>query len=512
VPFRPFVPTAAFEAPGTPATAPPHRIVHGDNLEALKSLLPEFAGRVKCIYIDPPYNTGNEGWAYNDNVNDPRLLAWLHRTVGKEADDLSRHDKWLCMMYPRLQLLHKLLADDGAIFISIDDNEVAHLRCVMDEVFGSPNYVATIVWQKKYGPANDAKYLSETHEYIMCFAKSKPLWRPNLMPRDESQLTAYKNPDKDERGLWRASDLSAKTYSANTDYPITGPTGIVFTPPKSRAWIVSEARFQELLDDNRITFGSNGTGRPMQKKFLSEVRDGITVQTWWDRAFAGDNKIARYEMKEIFPENPFDTPKPSSLIERIIELATVKGGNSIILDSFAGSGTTLHAVAKLNARDGGRRQCLLVEVEAYADTLTAERARRVLGGYGTVPGLGGRFEYGELGAPLFEAATGLLSPLAPPAALRQYVWWQETGTRLPPPAPDAPACHPAYLGTTPDGARLYFDYDPAHPSTLDTAWLGRLAVRAPRYVVYADACEVAEDWLATHGVVYKKIPRDIGRL
>ena len=186
--------------------------------------------------------------------------------------------------------------------------------------------------------------------------------------------------------------------------------------------------------------------------------------------------------------------------------------DSIILDSFAGSGTTLHAVAKLNARDGGRRQCLLVEVEDYADTLTAERARRVLAGYGAVPGLGGRFAYGELGAPLFEAATGLLSPLAPPAALRQYVWWQETGTQLLPLAPDAPADHPAYLGTTPDGTRLYFDYHPAHPSTLDTAWLGRLQVPAPRYVVFADACEVAEDWLAAHNVVYKKIPRDIGRL
>ena len=208
----------------------------------------------------------------------------------------------------------------------------------------------------------------------------------------------------------------------------------------------------------------------------------------------------------------FVTPKPSTLIERLLEMTVATDPDSIILDSFAGLGTTLHAVTKLNARDGGRRQCLLVEVEAYADTLTAERARRVLAGYGAVPGLGGRFTFGVLGAPLFEAATELLLPAAPLAALRQYVWWQETGTQLPPPAADAPPCHPAYLGTTSDGTRLYFYYDPARSSTLDSAWLGRLIVVAPRYVVYADACAVAEDWLAAHGVVYKKIPRDIGRL
>ena len=247
----------------------------------------------------------------------------------------------------------------------------------------------------------------------------------------------------------------------------------------------------------------------MQKKFLSEVRDGITVQTWWDRIFAGDNKIARYEMKDIFPENPFDTPKPSSLLVRIMELAT--DPDSIILDSFAGSGTTLHAVAKLNARDGGRRRCLLIEVEAYADTLTAERARRVLAGYGRTPGLGGRFEYGELGGPLFDPATGLLDPAAPLPALRQYVWWQETGTQLPS-APPTPPDHPAYLGTAADGGRIYFDYHPARPSALTPAWLGSLRVPAPRFVVYADSCEVSADWLARHQVVYKKIPRDLARL
>lgn len=511
VPYRPFVPTTAFEAPGTAADAPWHRIVHGDNLDALKSLLPEFEGRVKCIYIDPPYNTGNEQWAYNDNVNDPRLLAWLGRTVGKEAEDLTRHDKWLCMMYPRLQLLHKLLSEDGAIFISIDDNEVGHLRCVMDEIFGGSNFVDTVIWQKNYAPKSSAMHFSSDHEYVLAFAKSAANWRPNLMPRTEKQDKAYKNPDNDPRGLWRPNNLAARNFYSKGTYSITTPSGrVVEGPPPGSYWRVSEEKFKEMDADGLIWWGKDGSNVPAPKIYLDKVKQGVVPQTFWSYEEVGHTQEAKREMLSIMDKTDvFATPKPTRLIERVLELAT--DSDSIVLDSFAGSGTTLHAVTKLNARDGGHRRCLLIEVEAYADTLTAERARRVLAGYGTVPGLGGRFEFGELGGPLFDAATGLLDPAAPLPALRQYVWWQETGTQLPP-APAAPPDHPAYLGTAADGARIYFDYHPARSSALTTDWLGGLTVPAPRFVVYADSCEVNADWLARHHVVYKKIPRDLACL
>ncbi len=252
VPYRPFVPTATFEAPGAAPEAPAHRIIHGDNLEALKSLLPEFAGRVKCIYIDPPYNTGNEGWAYNDNVSDPRLTAWLHRTVGKEAEDLSRHDKWLCMMYPRLHLLHKLLAEDGAIFISVDDNEVAHLRCVMDEVFGGNNFVDTVIWQKMDSPKNTAQHFSSDHEYILVYAKNKTIWRPKKVARTDAMVARYKNPDNDPRGPWLLGDMAARNHYSAGLYPITTKKGrVIDGPPAGSYWRISKEKFDALDADNR---------------------------------------------------------------------------------------------------------------------------------------------------------------------------------------------------------------------------------------------------------------------
>ena len=511
-----------------------NRIIHGDNLEALKALLPYYEGRIKCIYIDPPYNTGNENWVYNDNVNDPKIKRWLGKVVGKISEDLTRHDKWLCMMYPRLVLLHKLLANNGAIFISIDDNEVANLKLVMDEIWGSTNFIGTLVWQKKYGPANDAKHFSETHEYCICYAKTKDPWRPNLIPRDENQLGAFKNPDNDFRGQWRASDLSAKTYSPSTDYAISGPNGDVFYPPKSRSWIVSKERFNELLGDNRITFGSNGKGRPMQKKFLSEVKDGITIQTWWDRSFAADNKIGKYELKEIFPDNPFDTPKPTKLLERVLQIAT--GPNDIILDSFAGSGTTAHAVLNLNKQDErssvpGNRKFILIEMEDYAETITAERVRRVIAGYGGKEGAGGGFTYYELGPALF-TEDGLLNEALPLSRIREYIWYSETQSPLAETvetqylaSQDASAhMRQQYLASansaTPDtphflGKRhetaYYFYFEPDQLTTLDYDFLGTVQTQAGQYVIYADNCLIAKEWLQQRRIIFKKIPRDISR-
>ena len=219
------------------AEASGNLIVQGDNLHALKALLPRYAGQVKCIYIDPPYNTGNEGWVYNDNVNSPEIRKWLGAVVGKEGETLDRHDRWLCMMYPRLVLLKQFLREDGAIFVSIDDNEVATLRLMMDEIFGAKNFVATVLWQKVYSPKNSARHLSEDHDYIVIYAAKADTWKPNLLGRTESQDSAYKNPDNDPRGIWKTSDLSARNFYSDGTYSVSTPSGrIIHAPPKGRYW------------------------------------------------------------------------------------------------------------------------------------------------------------------------------------------------------------------------------------------------------------------------------------
>ena len=415
VPYRVLEHKYGFTAPSASSgqaseqSEPTHsgnKIIHGDNLEALKSLLPEYEGKVKCVYIDPPYNTGNEGWVYNDNVNHPKLKKWLGEVVGKDGEDLSRHDKWLCMMYPRLKLLHKLLADDGAIFISIDDNEQANLKLMCDEIFGIRNFINNIIWQKKYSPQNDARYLSDMHDFVLCYAKSKGNWKRNLLPRTEAQNKRYKNRDNDERGPWKSSDLSVKTYNENTDYPITTPSGRVVNPPSGRCWRVSKEKFQEMVTENRIWFGEGGSNVPSIKRFLFEVQQGTVPVTLWLRDEVDDNQKAKKVLKEVIDDGnfPFDTPKPPRLIERVLQIASDR--NSIILDSFAGSGTTAHAVLNLNKQDGGSRKFILVEMEDYANDITAERVKRVTKGYGSgnkkVEGTGGSFDFYELGLPLFD--------------------------------------------------------------------------------------------------------------
>lgn len=368
--------------------------IEGDNLEALKLLLRPYFRKVKMIYIDPPYNTGND-FIYPDDYSDP-LGAYLqytdqadengNRTSSNTEKNGRYHSAWLSMMYPRLFLARQLLREDGVIFVSIDDHEVHHLRMLMDEIFGEHNFVANIVWQRKYGPANDARQISQTHEHIIVYARETTLWTPILLPRTDEQLADYKNPDSDPRGVWRVSDLSARTATAGTVYPINTPTGRTILPPESRSWIVSQSRFQQLKADGRIYFGVDGNGRPMEKKFLSEVREGITPQTWWDRQFSGDTKTARYEVKELFPENLFDTPKPADLIKRMLQIASVGHSNDIILDFFSGSGTTAHAVLEQNIEDSGNRRFILVQLPEPTNNPTyptiaeigKERIRRVI--------------------------------------------------------------------------------------------------------------------------------------
>lgn len=421
-------------------------IIHGDNLLALKALLPTYAGKVKCIYIDPPYNTGNEGWIYNDNVNSPMMQDWLKANAPIDKEDLARHDKWLCMMMPRLKLLRELLRDDGVIFISIDDNEVHHLRMLMDEMFGGENFIASIIWQKKQSPQNDATYLSDMHDYILIYAKRTKTsksdpdgWQRNLLPRSQEQEDRYSNPDNDHRGDWASVDYTCNksaTERPNLYYPILNPsTGEEIYPSRSNVWRFDKVRHQKNEEEKRVYWGG---GIPRLKRFRTEVREGVVPSTWWDRKFAGDNQKARREVKKIFEEleNPFDSPKPASLLQLIFKIATDE--NSIILDSFAGSGTTAQAVLALNKEDGGNRKFILIEMEDYADSLTAERVRRVIKGVPKAKdetlknGLGGSFSFFELGEPIEMQAILEGGRLPAYEDLARYVFYTATGDEFDP--------------------------------------------------------------------------------
>lgn len=380
-------------------------IIHGDNLLALKALLPTYAGKIKCIYIDPPYNTGNEGWAYNDNVNSPMIKEWLGKVVDRE--DLTRHDKWLCMMMPRLKLLRELLSEDGAIFISCDDNEQHRLRVLLDEVFGDENFIASIVWEKVYSPKSTAKYFSENHDHIVSYAKHLADFELKLLPRTEEANARYSNPDNDPRGPWKSGDLSARNPYSKGRYAIRCPAGrLIKGPPPGNYWRYSEEKFWELDADNRIWWGEDKNQVPSIKRFLSEVKEGIVAETIWTYKEVGHTQAAKKIVLEIFQDNfpDFTTLKPPELVKRILQLTTNQ--DSIVLDSFSGSGTTAHAVLEFNREDSGNRKFILIEQEDYANTITAERVRRVIKGVKTAKdeklkkGLGGTFSYFELGKPI----------------------------------------------------------------------------------------------------------------
>lgn len=381
VPFRPLVPDAAKGIGDVRLDG--NLIVQGDNLHALKALMPIYAGRVDCIFIDPPYNTGNEGWAYNDNVNAPMIKEWLDANpIGIE--DGLRHDKWCAMMWPRLRLLHDLLSDEGSIWITLDDNEIHRARSILDEVFGEDNFVATCIWHKMDSPKNTAQFLSVDHDYILVYAKRITELEVNLLPRSDEMLARYKNPDGDPRGPWLLSDLAARNEYSEGRYSITTRSGKVISgPPPGSYWRVSRKKFDELDADGRIWWGESGENRPGIKRFLSEVRGGVVPQTIWHWEDVGSTRHSKQDLSRLMGlqsgEDTFITPKPVKLVDRIISVAAKP--DSIVLDSFAGSGTTAHSVLEANKRDGGNRRFILVEMEDYADKLTAERVRRVMNGY-----------------------------------------------------------------------------------------------------------------------------------
>ena len=540
-----------------------NKIIHGDNLEALKSLLPEYAGRIKCIYIDPPYNTGNEGWVYNDNVNDPKIKKWLGEVVGKEGEDLSRHDKWLCMMYPRLRLLHKLLAEDGVIFISIDNNEMFNLKLLCDEIFGSNYFVNSISWQRTYSMRNDSKGIPSEVEYILVYSKRAD-WNPKKLPRTEDMDSKYKNPDNDEKGAWQNTSAFAPGGASHQGmvYAIQHPfTGEMLYPSNGACWRYSQEAMLEymngwtsyclvdLQDDDkrakvcgleasavrkgvqaivlekplkvaqleakevyergnwpRFYFTGGGKGGIRRKTYLDKV-GGMPATNLWQFADVGHTDEAAKTLRAIFDGMAtFDTPKPYRLVERILQIAADE--NSIILDSFAGSGTTAHAVLNMNKADGGNRKFILIEMEDYADSITAERVKRVIHGYGegksAVEGTGGDFGFYELGERLM-LENGALNPDMDMQNIRNYIWYTETKKSL----PDREQDDNKYFLAADGDVAYYFCYEKDAVTTLDRAFLRTIKTKAESYIIYADQCAVSDKELQKHNITFKKIPRDI---
>lgn len=497
----------------TSETRSGNMVIHGDNLEALKALMPQYEGRIKCIYIDPPYNTGNEKWVYNDNVNDPKIKKWLGEVVGQQGEDFSRHDKWLCMMYPRLTLLHKLLAEDGVIFISIDDNEYANLKLLCDEIFGANNLVETIIWKNKYGAGAKTIGFIGVHEYILMYSK-------NGISDISSELSlemqaAYNKRDEhyEIRGGYFTQPLMTNSLDdrPNLQYTIEYNGDIIY--PRKQ-WVWSKDRLLAAIANDEIVFSKqkDGTYSVRAKQYLKDnngtIRKGkpISIQ---NGPFTQDGTS---EIKSIFDKEVFKFSKPSELVRFLISLQInfSEDKNYIVLDSFAGSGTTAHAVLNQNKADGGDRKFILIEMMDYANDLTAERIRRVMAGYGegakAVEGTGGEFDYYELGAPLFK--DNLLNEEVDEERIREYIYYSETKN----PLTRKRAEKAKYLLDTHNGTSYYLYYKKGDLTTLSYDSLNIVIERAEAYVIYADICTIPEEVLTAKNITFKKIPRDIKRV
>jgi len=493
---------------GDPAAG--NLLVQGDNLLALKALLPYYAGKVKCIYIDPPYNTGNEGWVYNDAVNSPEIRRWLGRVVGPEAQDLSRHDKWLCMMYPRLALLSEFLDDDGSIFVSIGEDSIGALRLLMDEIFGPLRFVATIVWQKRYSREN-REAIGDVHDYIVVYAKDVERFKRvrNLIRLDAKSAKVYKNPNNDPRGRWRPIPMNAQGYRPNQMYAVTTPSGKVVHPPRGRCWSLIEPEFQKLLEAGRVWFGKKGNSAPNIIRYLDEV-EGLVPWTWWPHEEVGHTDEAKKEMFAFSERDvAFETPKPERLVRRIIEIASKK--DELVLDCFAGSGTT-GAVAHKT----GRRW---VQVEAEESCLSLIRRRMAAVVDGSDQGGvskeaswngGGGFRYCTLGEPLFDETGSIRESVTFPE-LAAHVFFTETGTPVPQPV----SASSPLLGSH-EGKAVYLlfngvpgDRRPAGGNVLTGDVLRHLRAFDGARVVYGEGCRLGADRLRQEGVVFRQIPYEI---
>lgn len=464
-------------------------LIQGDNLDALKALLPYYKGAVKCIYIDPPYNTRSAFEHYDDNLE---------------------HSQWLAMIYPRLVLLRELLAEDGSIWVSIDDNEGHYLKVVLDEVFGRRNFLSTMIWRKNYSPKSTARHFSEDHDYIMVYARDGERWLPNLMPRTEKQDKAYKNLDDDPRGPWKTSDLSARNFYSKGIYAITTPGGrVIERPPGGNYWRVAEEKFWELNRDNRIWWGRDGNAIPQIKRFLSEVKQGIVPQTFWSYEEVGHTQDAKKEVLAISSSDVFITPKPERLMQRILHIASNPG--DLVLDSFLGSGTTAAVAHKMGRRWIG------IEMGDHAETHCKPRLDKVIageqGGVSEAVGWtgGGGYRFYRLGAAVFDADGHIADGIAY-ATLAAHVWFSETG------APFTGAADTPVLGVH-DGtayALLYNgilgDRSVSGGNVLTAALLARLRADSGwdgPMTVYGEWSKLGAARLAEAGVTFKQTPYDV---
>ena len=542
-------------------------VIRGDNLEALKALLLRYEGRVKCIYIDPPYNTGNENWVYNDNVNDPKIKKWLGEVVGKEGEDLTRHDKWLCMMYPRLKLLQKLLAEDGCLIISIGHHELNNLVTLLREIFGSKQIVTITVQTSGGKPSGGFNYV---HEYLIfvvpmdfhanaldfCGGNNRtPFEGLTLSTFDKTQrpnqtYPIFINDQGVLVGVGKSlqDQINDGTYTGEkADFPYdysVAPQGTVAVWPvtakgKQCVWRQIPERLQSDWKKGYIKISKNKSGNNQNEFSVQYLPSGVIKKItsgelevlgheegvptllfgdnqtvggqvptiWAEKSFFTVN--GTQTLKEIFPESPkkFDYPKSVSLIESVIQAITKD--TDIVLDSFAGSGTTAHAVLNMNKADGGNRKFILVEMMDYADSITAERVKRVIQGYGegknAVEGTGGSFSFYDLSQPLLIGEN--LNEKVAPEKIREYIWFMETKAPYAPPASE----NAYYLGSH-NHTAYYFYYEPQRITVLDYAFLATLTQKADGTVIYADRCAIGEEKLAQMGIVFKKIPRDITRL
>ena len=464
-------------------------LIQGDNLLALKALLPFYRGRVKCICIDPPYNTQS---------------AFTH------YDDKLEHSQWLTMMYPRLVLLRDLLAEVGSIWVSIDDREAHYLKVLMDEVFGRENFIAAVIWRKNYSPKSSAKHFSEDHDYILVYGKSADSWVPNPMPRSEKQDKAYKNPDNDQRGIWKTSDLSARNPYSLGIYPVECPSGrIIQGPPQGRYWAISYEKLKELDADKRIWWGKDGNSIPQLKRFLTDVKQGVVPQTYWPYEEVGHTQDAKKEIVALFGADVFGTPKPEKLIERVFHIASKPG--DLVLDSFLGSGTTAAVAHKMGRRWIG------IEMGDHAVTHCLPRLEKVIVGEqgGISEAIGwqgsGGFRFHTLGEPVFDADGGI-HPSVRFSALAAYIWHFETGE------PARQTFDAPFLGSH-EGTAYYLLYNgilgdrrPQGGNVLTSAVLAHLDKISPHYgqrVIYGETTRLGEARLREAGITFKQIPYDI---
>ncbi len=509
-------------------------IIHGDNLEALKSLLPQYEGKIKCIYIDPPYNTRkssekNKAWIYSDSVDDPKIEKWLGVTVGDEGEDLSRHDKWLCMMYPRLVLLNKLLSDKGIVFISIDDNECSYLKIICDDIFGKKNFVAQLIWRSDGNFDNQAK-IKNVHEYILCYIKNADeVGLPQAIDPSASENSKIYNEEVRNTVVKNGPKNPMSTIKLPIGFPCSVSDLIIKSRKDKFPYYGADAIIEGGRLINEVEVESGWSSKNILMKYinngLNPVKDTKGQDTVFEITKTGNIEMIkkRGDASHVLSllqnlgstQNmstelakmgvKFDFPKPVELVIFLISFYCRK--DDIILDSFAGSGTTAHAVLNMNKKDGGNRKFILVEMGDYADTITAERVKRVIDGYGegknAVDGTGGNFSYYELGSPLF-LQDGTINNDIATAEIRKYIWYTETnGLEY---AENEQEKY--YLGSHNDTA-YYFYYEKDKATILDYSFLATVNVKNQSYIIYADSCALSDIDLQKWNITFKKIPRDI---